>query len=102
MRELLSVKIDNFFGKKKSQDTRWVFDRYLLGKTLMHKEKKEGILKKITITPLDAKTQNLGMTGYFSPNCHKPIFSENGYVTNQAGVGIGTLCNTLLIINLLY
>jgi hypothetical protein len=44
MRELLSVKIDNFLGKKKSHDTRWVFDRYLLGKTLMHKEKKEGIL----------------------------------------------------------
>ncbi len=78
MRELFSVKIDNFLGKKKSHDTRWVFDRYLLGKTLMHKEKKEGILKKITITPLDAKTQNLGMTGYFSRNCHKPILVRTG------------------------
>jgi hypothetical protein len=31
MRELLSVKIDEFLGKKKSPDTWWVFDRYLLG-----------------------------------------------------------------------
>jgi hypothetical protein len=30
MRELLSVNIDDFLGKK-SQDTRWVFDRYPLG-----------------------------------------------------------------------
>jgi hypothetical protein len=44
----------------------------------MHKEKKEGILKKITITPLDAKTRNLGMLGYFSPNCHKPILVRTG------------------------
>jgi hypothetical protein len=55
---------------------------YLIGtyweKHLCTRKKKEGILKKITITPLDAKTQNLGMTGYFSRNCHKPILVRTG------------------------
>jgi hypothetical protein len=32
MKELLSLEIDEFWGKKKPQDTRWVFDRYLLGR----------------------------------------------------------------------
>jgi hypothetical protein len=47
----------------------------------MHKGKKKRRYFKEDnklVTPLDAKTQNLGMMGSFSPNCHKPILVRTG------------------------